>query len=367
MSVAPFFYVMEDEEPALTGLAAVPTPTGPRSSYWRVNPATVQSGGIMPTVLRRTDGQALLYPGVVNLMHGKSEAGKSWLSLLACIQEIAAGNNVLFLDYEDVAVSIFHRLHVLGCAAGVVEEHFTYARPEDRLGKQERSDLHDQLELLRPTLVVIDGVTEALDLEGLNADKANDIARFRKRLSRPCAALGAVVLEIDHPIKAAKKTDRGPGGSAHKLQGVEGAVYSVLEGRKFAEGCSGSSDLFITKDRPGRVRSKSAGRKRAADIHFNTSDDGGLSIELTAKAMPEPSAPVPSPALRDVLLREVAAHPDINTTALCASVPGRRTTTVEELDRLVSDGLLRFGERGLERRYAMTAAGRAYLNKGETP
>jgi len=346
----------------LMPLEAVPAQTT-RSSYWRVDPTAVKSGGIMPTVLRRTDGQALLYPGVVNIMHGKSEAGKSWLSLLACMQEMAAGNNVLVLDYEDVPVSAFHRLRVLGCDAGVVAAHFTYIRPEDRMGKQERDDLHDQLELLRPTLVVIDGVTEALDLEGLDANQSTDIARFRKRLSRPCAALGAVVLEIDHPIKGGKKTDRAPAGSAHKLQGVEGAVYSVLGGREFAEGCSGTSDLIVTKDRPGRVRSKSAGRKRTADIHFDASDDGGLSVELTAKPMAATGAPVYSDAFRDTLLRAVAAHPNINTTALCESVEGRRTTTVEALDLLVRKGLLSCEQRGLERRHHLTAAGQDHLNQ----
>jgi hypothetical protein len=321
------------------------------SSYVRVDPSTVTSGGIDPTVLHRTDGQALLYPGVVNVLHGPSEAGKSWLALLACSEEIKAERNVLFLDYEDVAASIFHRLGVLGCAPDVVAERFVYVRPEDRMGKRERADLQAHLELHRPSLVVIDGVTEALDLEGLDSGNDTSIARFRKRLSRPCAALGAVVLEIDHPVKKAKKSDRGPSGSGHKIQGIEGAVYSVTAGREFAEGCPGSSCLTITKDRPGRVRSKSAGRKHTADVHFDAQPDGSLLIELVDPMRAAPKVPTRPVALMKQFLLEIEANPGINTRALHETATGRQTSKTLALETLVAEEFARIEEHGQAHRY----------------
>src|SRR5699024_3665541 len=64
-----------------------------------------QVSPVEPSVLLREDGQALMYPGRVNMLYGSSESAKSWIALFTSMQVMATGQRAVYLDFEDEPVS----------------------------------------------------------------------------------------------------------------------------------------------------------------------------------------------------------------------------------------------------------------------
>ena len=83
--------------------------------------------------LYRMDGHACFYEGRINGIIGPSESGKTWLALLACVQTINMRRHVLYLDFEDSAISIVTRLKALGLDEATIIERFHYIRPDEPL------------------------------------------------------------------------------------------------------------------------------------------------------------------------------------------------------------------------------------------
>src|SRR5665648_344953 len=85
---------------------------------------------VVPTLLERTDGICLFYPGLVHSLHGESESGKSLVAQYLAAQQIKAGNDVLFIDFESDAATVTDRLLMLGATPEAIREHFHYIHPE---------------------------------------------------------------------------------------------------------------------------------------------------------------------------------------------------------------------------------------------
>ncbi|HEX6513957.1 MAG TPA: AAA family ATPase [Nocardioidaceae bacterium] len=231
---------------------------GPPSTWTPVDLTDVLSGTyepLKPTVGKRTDGAGLFYPGRIHTVAADSEAGKTWLALTAAREEMKAGNAVLYLDFEDDAGGIVPRLLAMGTSRDLVRSRFVYVRPEEPITERGgRAGLRQVLGDLRPTLAVIDGVTEAMTMHGLEMKDNSDIARFGKLLPRWLADRGPATVALDHVVKDRENRGRYAIGGVHKLNGVNGAAY-VLENRQpFGAYLTGRSGVYIAKDRPGQLR-----------------------------------------------------------------------------------------------------------------
>jgi hypothetical protein len=219
--------------------------------------AAMKQPRLYPTIGRRLDGECLLYPGKVHIFHGESESGKTWVALFVAAQQLNAGSNVLYLDFEDDAASIGMRLVALGVPAEVVCDpmRFTYLAPEYWLAVDTERAAFEKLLERRYSLAVIDGVTEAMTMAELSGLGGEDVAAWQIALPRPIARrTGAAVVCIDHDTKDQEKRKRGPIGSQHKLSGIDGASYVVRVSDPFVDGGVGSAKLRVEKDRPGQVR-----------------------------------------------------------------------------------------------------------------
>jgi hypothetical protein len=210
---------------------------------------------IAPTIGARTDGVGMFYPGRCHTIASESEAGKSWLALHAAVLELDRGNHVIYIDFEDEPETAVGRLLTLQLRAEIILSRFHYIRPVSPLGAGiHRDDLAQILGDTRPTLVVIDGVTEGMVLHGLDPLSNKDCATFGRLLPTAIARSGPGVVSLDHVTKSPDGRGRYAIGAVHKLNGLNGAAYLLDNRKAFGIGIRGISTVKIAKDRPGQIR-----------------------------------------------------------------------------------------------------------------
>jgi hypothetical protein len=256
------------------------------SSWTPVDIGAALRGGVpevRPQLLKRTDGEALLYPGRTHWLSGEPETGKSWIALAAAREAIWARRAVVYVDFEDSPEGTVGRLMALCLAVEEVSAHFHYVNPQEAA---RRGDL-DWLSDLRPALVVVDGVSESITLHSLDPDRTRDIVEWRRRMLSPLRASGAAVLALDHVVKSRDERGRWPIGSQHKLGALDGAAYSLEAISPFSRTHAGVSRLTVVKDRPGQVRAFAAEGKHAGDFRLTPGDDGAVVAEITPPAQRE--------------------------------------------------------------------------------
>jgi len=205
---------------------------------------------IVPGLLRmESSGRFLLYAGRVNGIHGHSNAGKSWTALLACKQELDAGETVVYIDYEDDERGISERLLLyFGVKPEVILERFVYYRPTTRIDHKSVAPL---LKELQPSLVVIDAVGGSLAMEGLNYLDDGDIIKWTFKVPGFIAKHGAAVLLLDHNPKDTVNGALWPIGSQRKKAAITGAQYLQEKVVGFSKTKPGYSKIVTAKDRHG--------------------------------------------------------------------------------------------------------------------
>lgn len=247
-----------------------------RGSWGLVDLAPVLAGDVevpSPTVLARSDGEHLLYPGSIHWVFGEPESGKSWVALAACVEQIRARRHVLYLDYENGAVELVARLTQFGLGPDEVGRYFHMLEPETRLGQSEAEQYAAHLQALRPAVVVLDAFTEVADMEGLSPNDAEAVSRVVRLYLKPAERAGAAVVVIDHVVKDTDRRGLWPSGSQHKKSAVSGAAYLVRMRDQFAPGRCGRAELVVAKDRRGKVRAISSD-KQAGTFILNSDSDG---------------------------------------------------------------------------------------------
>ena len=204
----------------------------------------------MPVVGCRDDGKGLFYPGRQHAVAAETESGKTWLALQASMTEISRGNNVLYADFEDDEGGIVTRLMSMGADTADIRDHFAYVRPEEPVSP----DSLNRLLECRPALVILDGITEAMSLHGMDLKDNDAYSRFGRMLPRKCARACAAVVMMDHVVKNREARGGYAIGAVHKLNGLNGAMFIIENTDPFGIGLAGRSRVLIRKDRPGQLR-----------------------------------------------------------------------------------------------------------------
>lgn len=200
-----------------------------------------------------SDGLQLIYPAREHAILGETESGKTWFALGCVAAELIKGNRVVYIHYEESdATSTVERLRLLGVTDTVMQSELCFVAPirPARLGWLET--------LLSPvpSLVVHDGVNEAMTMHGHDIMAADGAATFRRNLVMPCTRVGAAVLCCDHLPKDRDKRGLGAYGTVHKGNALDGARILLENETPFGRGMRGSSTVFVTKDRPGCLRAQ---------------------------------------------------------------------------------------------------------------
>lgn len=227
------------------------------------------------TLFPRSDGECLIYPGLIHSFHGESESCKSLILMGEAVRLMKAGQNVLWVSFDSDAAEDVSRAMRMGCTPEDILAHLDYRRPDsppgpgaegyrDMFVHPDGTNKQGQY-----ALAVIDGVTDAINLLAGGAAKGdpNDLyVQFARILPRRLAdKTGAAVVLIDHVAKDAESRGRFAIGAQAKMSQLTGAAY-VVEPAEDAPQIDGKGTVILRvgKDRPGTVR-RASGPRRAKD------------------------------------------------------------------------------------------------------
>jgi len=310
-----------------------PVDLGPVLAGDRVTPA--------PTVLARDDGVQLGYPGRLNGFQGEPESLKTFLLLVAAAQEIATGNHVVYLDYEDVAESAVERLLALGAKSEDILAHFSYydsppPRVDDLAEDQGYVVLSGRGQ---PSLVVFDGVSEAMGALGLDPNKGPDVVNFYGGAPRWFARSGAAVALLDHVTKDREGRGRWAIGSERKLSGIDGAAYALEVLQPFGRGRTGKVKITVAKDRPGYVRQHEHQGRAIATFELRSWPDGGITAHLTPPEAADRDKPWRPTVIMERVSKTLEAAPaPLTLRAVRGQTTGKGETVAVALELLVAEG-----------------------------
>lgn len=292
-----------------------------------------------PSLLLRADGRALLYPGRTHAFNGESESLKSWLALVAVAQALAAGQAAVYVDFEDNEYGIVGRLLALSVPASAILDRFHYIRPAEPISAA-GARLDDLLQTARPTIAIVDGVTEAMALHGLDLKDNLDYARFHAAVPKRLTQAGAAVASIDHVTKDKETRGRFALGAQHKLAAIDGAAYTIDALTPFGKERTGTARITVAKDRPGGVREHSAGGRIAGLLTLASFPDGGVRSYLDPVPEHDPDKPFEPTKLMERISRLVEGEPGLSQRGIRASVKGNHEAKAHALELLVARGYL---------------------------
>jgi hypothetical protein len=329
-----------------------PEPEG-RNSWAAVDITPVLDGlwkPPQPTVGRRSDGKGLFYPGKCHTAIGETESGKTWLALGAAYEEMKRGNHVLYLDFEDDEGTVVSRLLTIAVSQDdisrrdLIAQRFHYVRPETPLDDDNIAALRNLVQESRPTLAILDGITEAMTMHGLNPLDNVDAAKFGRILPRRLAATGAAVVSLDHVTKDRTGRSRYAIGAVHKLNALDGAGYILENIAPFGVGEKGRSVVRIAKDRPGQLRRHAIPERNElhnyGDLVLDSQDEGFAELRIYPPLSHDDDAALK--ALMDKTVLLLATKPDgLAQRRILAGIKGGATAKkIEALDQLILEGVV---------------------------
>jgi hypothetical protein len=319
------------------------------------------------TILKRTDGNGLIYTGRVHSIYGESESGKSWVAQIASAEMLKDDKKVIYIDFESDPSDVVGRMKSLGVSRANLLQYFTYIRPD---GPRDADDPYWQaiLESGSAELIIIDGVTESLTMWGGETKDNDAITRWMRIFPRTVAtASGAAVVLIDHITKNAETRGRFAIGGQAKLATIDGAAYLVEPLEALAPGRVGSLTMRVTKDRPGYIR-KIAGMWRKSD---RTQEAAVFIIDSTRPLM---QYAITVPLIEDELeankefkkskeiVEFIHNHPGCTRRLIQEGVAGSKDAIGERISDLITGGWI--ANKGNDRSFILyiTDLGKSHFN-----
>jgi hypothetical protein len=308
-----------------------------------------------PSILTRSDGHALLYPGRVNELHGEPEAGKGFIVGQAVGEVLSARERVVYLDFDVDPVGVIDRVLAYGLPPDRIEENLSlYAIDEplmvdkstgSRMWPVESGEaLAGIIGDTFPSLVVIDGVNLVMGLFGLDPNVVQDVADLMRLLAFPFRKAGACVLLVDHVTKDRMLRGRFQYGSIQKMASLDGASYEIQVQQWPAPGKIGKLRMAVSKDRHGAVR-EFAERIGQNDIAAEvTIDSTGEGIRVSIDPITPASAWRPTWYMQKVSEYLEACLKPMTGRQVRANVSGHTDRKSAALEMLVSDGYVRKGQ-----------------------
>jgi hypothetical protein len=177
-------------------------------------------------------------------------------------------------------------------------------------------------------------------LHGLDPLSNKDAARFGQALPSWIAGAGPAVVSLDHVTKSTEGRGRYAIGAVHKLNGLNGAAYTLESRIAFGIGLKVKSTIRISKGRPGQLRRHglphASGMHWFGDLVLDSHDETFAELEITA-----PSARDTNWRPTELMHRISDAlnkHGDLSQGRLIAAVTGKTEAIRAALDYMILDG-----------------------------
>jgi len=341
-----------------------------RDPVQEFNIAELMLGGELerepPTMLTRTDGKCLIYPGKLHSIYGEPGHGKTWVSLHLVRERLLLGESVVYFDYDedDGGRSIALRLIELGMTPDEVGNlHYFNPQGIGRDGSQ-WARLRKTIRKHQPTLVVVDTMAPALVELGLNEKDNAEVGawyRHARWLLSGVTPRPALVI-VDHVVKSGEGRGRWARGAGDKLGRLH-AAYGVESTTPFSRERPGQINLIIAKDRGGEVGRES---ETAATVRFNPQGAKGhleITIDVPAAAsladLSQAHENVVNEAKRRVL-GMIETNPMTRSWAardLKRSANMKAAVVEDALKELVDDGILIEETHGRALHYVLASRG----------
>jgi hypothetical protein len=286
----------------------------------------------------------IVYPGRRHVYSGEPESLKSWAALVLCVEEMAAGRNVLYIDFNEMGRrETLERLRALGLTDDEVRERFIYIEPgEPMTDPAVLADVTALIQDRAPSLVVLDAFDGALEAHGLDPNSSVEVQRFYRTVVDPLRAGGAAELLLDHLTRDPAKRGKYSIGSQRKIGGCD--VHLGFEVVKpFGRGRSGLAKIQVHKDRPGHLA-----RPKCAELQL-TSDPGTGHVTWTlapSESEDEGATWRPTTLMeRASRLLEKQTAP-LSRSAIADEVKGKREYIFKAITALVAEGYASENEDG---------------------
>jgi len=309
-------------------------------------------------ILGRDTG--LFYKSCVNMLYGTDSCGKTMLLQSVIMQELAAGNEVLYLDGEEGSPrNMVLRLQEMGINPewGSRLHYFTIGRPPSGENRAMFADL-----AARCSLAVIDSAGEMMGMYGKDSVKDLETRSVLfEMFGRPLAKAGAAVVILDHIAKSSDGSQ--PVGSIRKRAAIDGAAYYMVveEGSEWSKSREGEAMLICQKDRNGTYhRNELVARVQVTPAYCSVDDRLEVRVafeeiddlmEQTSDVEPPASKPldeIESAIVAIVTNSPVTVHAKYLKSELQREGFSMTRTRMESIyKQLVKDGWLRFEAGGL--------------------
>jgi hypothetical protein len=279
----------------LSGIAETPTPT---------------------LGMARSDAVRLIYPGREHAILGETESGKTWLALGCVAAELLAGHRVVYIHYEEGdPASTVERLLLRGVSAAAISQGLCFVAPSEPVAPEWVSALCDP----PPSLVVHDGVNEAMSLMDMGISDVDGAAEFRRLLVTPFRAVGAATVACDHLPMHHDSSRTAAYGSVHKGNALDGARIMLENVEPFGRAMRGVSRVLVTKDRPGYLRAHGRPTGTPAKTFVGTLivDAAGSDFAMVFVAPTDTDEPRTAAGddLADIVFNVIAAMPGHRVTS----------------------------------------------------
>lgn len=309
----------------------------------------------VPSMMLRTDGHGLLYPGHTHTFQGEPESGKSFLIQAEAARLLAAGGTVLYLDFESDQGTVVGRMLDLGTDKDSIRRGLDYRRPMARPDSAGGFNMAEWNALLESPvdLIVFDGVTQAYGVWGVDSMDNDGVAHWGRNVPIMLAeATGAAVVCIDHVTKSAEGRGRFGIGAQAKLAYLTGASYTVDVVEPMGIGMRGVLSVRVGKDRPGAVRPVSGEwakdrTQEAARAVFDSDDDASVTYMLeppaaSTAATGDQRVTVRPTTLMEKVSRQFEMTPNGTLTAkkVRQLVPGKNAYIDQAVRLLVQEGYI---------------------------
>ncbi len=290
-----------------------------------------------PALIEAEDGGFLLYDGVLQLISGEPETGKTWIALIAAVQMMRVALSVLWIDTDGAGPGdTLERLRSLG-ATDADLLRFRYIEPP---GPPSYADPRRALVAIcqgvRPSLIVWDSLSAAMALYAQETGKDNGVENFRR------FALGvwpgATELLLDHVNKDPENRGDYSTGSYRK-QALVKAHLRLAAPRKLSREQPGLIKIRATKDRPGFHRRGKNGA--IGELHLTPDGSGRIEWSLQLGTQGSDSDDFRPTFLMEKVSRflERVGQPQ-SKNQIEKEVAGRGTYVRQAVDVLVDEGFV---------------------------